>query len=72
LDETRRQQERLLNLHLSGNLDEATFASKNTEFRDRLGTLKLQLETTGRDTTERAGKVLKVFELSQSLPTKLD
>ncbi len=70
LDETRRQQERLLNLHLSGNLDESAFATKNTEIRDRLANLKLQLEVTDRSVAEKADVALKVFELSQSLPEK--
>ena len=70
LDETRRQQERLLNLHLSGNLDEATFATKNTELRDRHATLKLELEVADRGAAENIDKALRVFELSQSLPEK--
>jgi hypothetical protein len=57
-------------LHRSGNLDEAAFASKNTEIRDRLANLKLQLEVTDRSAAEKADVALKVFELSQSLPEK--
>jgi site-specific DNA recombinase len=70
LDETRRQQERLLNLHLSGNLDEATFALKNMELRDRHATLKLELEVADRGAAENIDKALRMFELSQSLPEK--
>jgi DNA-binding LacI/PurR family transcriptional regulator len=70
LDETRRQQERLLNRHLSGNIDEATFGMKNTELRDRVSTLIVQLEATDRRKDERADLALKVFELSQSLRDK--
>jgi hypothetical protein len=42
LDEIRRQQERLLNLHLSGGIDEGAFATKDTELRDRLAILTLE------------------------------
>ena len=67
LDDTRRQRERLLNLHLSGNLDEATFALKNMELRDRQATLKLELDIADRGAAENIDKALRVFELSQSL-----
>ena len=70
LDDVRRQQERLLNLHLCGNIDERTFAAKNTDFRDRLASLTLVLESTDRRTAEKADIALRVFELSQSLPEK--
>lgn len=68
LDDTRRQQERLLNLHLSGGIDEGTFAAKNTEFRDLVATLASQLHSSERQKDGRTGQALKVFELSQSIP----
>ena len=70
LDEVRRQQERLLNLHLSGSIDEQAFGAKNTELRDRIAALTLQLESTDRQQDERADLALRVFELSQDLHRK--
>ena len=70
LNDVRRQQERLLNLHLSGGIDEQTFGTKNTELRDRLGALTLALESADRGAAEKVDLILKVFELSQSLPQK--
>ena len=70
LDEVRRQQERLLNLHLSGSIDEQAFGAKNTELRDRVAALTLQLESTDRQQDERADLALRVFELSQDLRRK--
>jgi site-specific DNA recombinase len=70
LDEVRRQQERLLNLHLSGTIDEAAFSLKNAELRDRIGALTLELQSTDRQRDERADLALRVFELSQSLHRK--
>ena len=69
LDDVRRQQDRLLNLHLSGTIDEAAFSNKNTELRDRIAALTLELEGTDRQRDERAELALRVFELSQTLPT---
>jgi len=51
-------------------LDEAAFATNDTEIRDRLANLKLQLEVTDRTVAEKADVALTVFELSQSLPEK--
>jgi hypothetical protein len=65
LDEVRRQQERLLNLHLSGSVDEQALGAKNTELCNRISALTLQLESTDRQQDERADLALRVFELSQ-------
>jgi hypothetical protein len=72
LDDVRRQQERLLNLHLGGSIDEAAFAAKNTELRDFVATLTEQLEANDRRRDEKADQALRVFELSQSIPQKWD
>ena len=63
----REQQDRLLNLRLLGEIEADTFARKNTELRDRIANLTLQLEATARSRDELADVALKVFELSQAL-----
>ena len=64
------QQDRLLNLRLLEEIDEDTFAVKNTEFRDRIAQAKLQLETCDRRRAENGEIALKAFELSQTLREK--
>ena len=44
-------------------IDEATFAAKNTELRDRIAQLSLQLDVSDRSRAERGEVALKVFEL---------
>jgi site-specific DNA recombinase len=61
------QQDRLLNLRLSDDLDQETFAQKHTELRDRLSSIKLQLDVLDRSHDETAALASKVFELSQTL-----
>ena len=61
------QQDRLLNLRIDDQIDEATFARKNTELRDRLARIKLQLDVLDRSHDETSELALKVFELSQTL-----
>jgi site-specific DNA recombinase len=61
------QQDRLLNLRLADDIDEATFAGKGTELRDRLASIKLQLDVLDRSHDETAELASKVFELSQTL-----
>lgn len=63
----RDQQDRLLNLRLLDEIEVETFAQKNTELRDRIAGLTLQLESTHRQRDERADLAQKVFELSQNL-----
>ncbi len=70
LDDIRRQQERLLSLHLSGSIEELAFSAKNTELRDRVAALTLEMQSTDRQRDERAELALRVFELSQSLHRK--
>ncbi len=64
------QQDRLLNLRLSEDVDQDTFAKKHTELRDRLASIKLQLDVLDRSHDETAELASKVFELSQTLQNK--
>ena len=61
------QQDRLLNMRLSEEIDQETFARKHTELRDRLASIKLQLDALDRSHEENAELACKVFELSQTL-----
>ena len=61
------QQDRLLNMRIADEIDEATFARKHTEMRDRLASIKLQLDVLDRSHDETADLAAKVFELSQTL-----
>jgi hypothetical protein len=61
------QQDRLLNMRLAEEIDETTFARKHTELRDRLASIKLQLDVLDRSHDETAELAAKVFELSQTL-----
>ncbi|MBA3313513.1 MAG: recombinase family protein [Planctomycetota bacterium] len=64
------QQDRLLNLRIADNIDEQTFAHKQTELRDRLASIKLQLDVVDRSHDEMSELASKVFELSQTLHQK--
>lgn len=61
------QQDRLLNLRIAEDIDQETFARKHTELRDRLASIKLQLDVLDRSHDETAELAAKVFELSQTL-----
>jgi site-specific DNA recombinase len=61
------QQDRLLNMRLTDDIDQELFAKKHTELRDRLASLKLQLDVLDRSHDETAELAAKVFELSQTL-----
>ncbi len=54
-------------MRLAEEIDEATFARKHTEMRDRLSSIKLQLDVLDRSHDESADLASKVFELSQTL-----
>ena len=54
-------------MRLAEEIDEATFARKHTEMRDRLASIKLQLDVLDRSHDENAELAAKVFELSQTL-----
>ena len=66
----REQEERLLNLRLLEEINTTTFARKNTELRDRIAQLTLQIEACDRGRAEYGDLAEKVFELSQSLTEK--
>ena len=70
--ETLGQQDRLLNLRLSDQIDHATYGRKSTELRDREAKLRLQVEACSRSRQEDADLALNVFELSQNLRGKWD
>ena len=61
------QQDRLLNMRIAGEIDQDTFGRKHTEMRDRLASIKLQLDVLDRSHDETADLAAKVFELSQTL-----
>jgi len=61
------QQDRLLNLRIDDQVDQDTYARKQTELRDRLAGIKLQLDVLDRSHDETAELAAKVFELSQTL-----
>ncbi len=61
------QQDRLLNMRLADDIDQETYARKGTEIRDRLASIKLQLDALDRSHDENAELASKVFELSQTL-----
>lgn len=66
----RSQQDRLLNLRLLEEIEADTFAAKNTELRDRIAAMTLELEAADRGRDEQADLAQKVFELSQSVLEK--
>ena len=59
-----------LNLRIGDQIDEDTFNRKQTELRDRLASIKLQLEVLNRTQDENAELASRVFELSQTLRQK--
>jgi DNA invertase Pin-like site-specific DNA recombinase len=66
----RQQQDRLLNLRLLGEIEEATMSEKATELRDREANFKLQLDACDLGRHENAEIAIKAFELSQNLRAK--
>ncbi|HEY4364941.1 MAG TPA: recombinase family protein [Bryobacteraceae bacterium] len=70
LTRLRQQQDELLNMRLSREIEEELFARKGMELRDRIAIAKGQLD--GLDVTrgEKAEQAIAVFELSQSLIEK--
>ncbi len=64
------QQDRLLNMRLADEINEDVFAAKQTELRDRLANIKLQIEALDRSHDETAELASRVFELSQTLTQK--
>ena len=64
------QRDRLLNLRLLEEIEAETYATKDTELRDRMAQIKLQIEALDRNHDENSDIALKAFELSQSLTEK--
>ena len=64
------RQDRLLNMRLDDEIDEASYASKRTELRDKLASIKLQIEALDRSHDESAELASRIFELSQTLREK--
>lgn len=64
------RQNRLLNMRLADDLDQETFAKKQTELRDRFSQIKLQLDVLDRSHDESSELASRVFELSQTLTEK--
>jgi len=64
------QQDRLLDMRLRDELDQDTFATKQTDLRDRLASIKLQRDAVDRSHDETADLASRVFELSQVLTEK--
>jgi site-specific DNA recombinase len=64
------QRDRLVNLRLVDEIEAETFSAKNLEIKDRLATLKLQLDACDRGGDEFADLAVKAFELSQRLAEK--
>ena len=64
------QKDRLLNLRIDDQIDDNTFAQKNTQLRDRHASIILQLEALNRSRDENAELATRVFELSQTLRMK--
>ena len=67
---TKENADRLLDLRLNGEIDEATFSEKHTELRDRLAEIAVQIEAQSRREAERAESAIRLFELSQALCEK--
>ena len=70
LGQVRQRKDRLLNMRLADEIDAETFGTKHTQLRDREAEIALQMEGQGRQESERADLVVRVFELSQSLREK--
>ena len=66
----RDHQDRLLNLRLLEEIDADTFATKNTELRDRTVELHMEIERCDRGRNEIIDIAVKAFELSQNLRAK--
>ena len=54
-------------MRLSEDINQETFARKHTEMRDRLASIKLQLDAVNPSHDETAELAARVFELSQTL-----
>jgi site-specific DNA recombinase len=64
------QQNRLVDMRIEEEIDAELFAAKQTALRDRIASLKLQLDVIDRSHDEMCDLAVKVFELSQALHQK--
>lgn len=64
------QQDRLLNMRLNDEIDEARFGAKNTELRDRMAAVTQQVGSSASNRQEDGENAIKAFELSQTLTDK--
>ena len=64
------QQNRVVDMRINREIDADVFAAKQTELRDRIANLKLQLDVIDRSHDEMCDLAVKVFELSQALRQK--
>jgi site-specific DNA recombinase len=55
-------------MRLADLIDQDTFGAKATELRDRLASIKLQVESVDRTTQELAELALKVFDPKKTRP----
>lgn len=55
------QQDRLINMRLEGELDQELFAKKHQQIRDRMASIKLQLDVLDRSKDETADLAVKVL-----------
>jgi hypothetical protein len=68
LSSLQQQCDRLFNMRLGHEIDEATFTSKSTELRDRIA--RLESEAASHSDKQRSDTAEKLFELSQTLTDK--
>src|SRR5690606_29461023 len=59
-----------VDMRINQEIDAEIFAGKQTELRDRIAGLKLQLDVIDRSNDEMCDLAVKVFELSQALASK--
>ncbi len=64
------QQDRLLNMRILDEINEATFAAKNIELRDRARSFESEILALNQGRAEYADLAIKAFELSQRLEEK--
>ncbi len=66
------EKDKLLKLHLVGEVDEETYLRMKTDQRDREANLQVQLEKCLEDQSAQADTAVKVFELTQDLAGRWD
>jgi site-specific DNA recombinase len=64
------QQVKLINMRMADEIDAEVFGKKQTELRDRIADLKLQMGALDRSHDEMAELASKVFDVSQTIEDK--